>query len=412
MTNQSIAGKRSFRAILSTVIALVLIMLIFVSTALADTFKQYEVTIIDNGESITVTTTETEPIEILNTAGITLKSNDKLDITSFNEGEGGKIVISRLNTINVEFSGTIQSYSVWSPTVGNALDEIGVTVNEGDKLNYELDAEVQDGMVINIQSAFSVSLTVDGETNKYAIVEGTVQDLIALAGVQLGDDDYTKPELDTSLEAGMSVKVYRVEYKTVTQTQKIKYSTTKEKDDTLTKGTTKTVTKGVNGEADVTYSVKYVNGEETERVEATRVVTKEPVNAVVKVGTKKVTTSKGASYSSNGVTTKNGYSVGQVIKGKYTHYCACSTCNGNSKGITSSGKKIKNGMSNPYYIACNWLPLGSVISVDGVNYTVVDRGGSGLSTQGRIDIFTPEGHSACYKYGTGSCTITILRLGW
>ena len=69
-------------------------------------------------------------------------------------------------------------------------------------------------------------------------------------------------------------------------------------------------------------------------------------------------------------------------------------------------------MSNPYIVACNWLPLGSIIDVDGVQYTVADRGGRGLSAVGRIDVFTPEGHSACIKKGTGSCKITVLRLGW
>ena len=69
-------------------------------------------------------------------------------------------------------------------------------------------------------------------------------------------------------------------------------------------------------------------------------------------------------------------------------------------------------MENPYYIACNWLPLGTVLDVDGELYTVVDRGGSGLSKQGRIDIFTPGGHSDALRKGTGRCTITIVRLGW
>ena len=53
-----------------------------------------------------------------------------------------------------------------------------------------------------------------------------------------------------------------------------------------------------------------------------------------------------------------------------------------------------------------------VIEVDGVQYTVADRGGSGLSKAGKIDIFTPEGHAACLKKGIGSCTIKIVRLGW
>lgn len=411
MTNQSnVAGRRSLRAILTTVIAILLIVSTFASTAFADTIDQYDVKIVDNGEEFTVTTTETEPIEILNTAGITLLSDDRMDITSFIEGEGGTIVINRLNSINVGFNGTIHTYSVYSSTVGEALNEIGVTVGQNDKVNYDLNDTVQNGMVIDIQAAFSVSLTADGSTASYAIADGTVADLLNLAGITLGKDDYTEPDVSSSLKAGTSVTVYRVEYKTETKSETIKYSTTKKNDSTLAQGKTKVVTKGVDGSKDVTYKVKYVNGEEESRETVSEVVVTKPVNKVVKVGTKKSSTS--AAVASNGVTSKNGYTVGQVISGKYTHYCACAKCNGNSNGITSSGKKISNGMDNPYYVACNWLPLGSVINVDGTNYTVVDRGGSGLSKKGRIDIFTPEGHEACYRYGTGSCTITIVRLGW
>lgn len=411
MTNQSnVAGRRSLRAILTTVIAILLIVSTFASTAFADTIDQYDVKIVDNGEEFTVTTTETEPIEILNTAGITLLSDDRMDITSFIEGEGGTIVINRLNSINVGFNGTIHTYSVYSSTVGEALNEIGVTVGQNDKVNYDLNDTVQNGMVIDIQAAFSVSLTADGSTASYAIADGTVADLLNLAGITLGKDDYTEPDVSSSLKAGTSVTVYRVEYKTETKSETIKYSTTKKNDRTLAQGKTKVVTKGVDGSKDVTYKVKYVNGEEESRETVSEVVVTKPVNKVVKVGTKKSSTS--AAVASNGVTSKNGYTVGQVISGKYTHYCACAKCNGNSNGITSSGKKISNGMDNPYYVACNWLPLGSVINVDGTNYTVVDRGGSGLSKKGRIDIFTPEGHEACYRYGTGSCTITIVRLGW
>ena len=188
------------------------------------------------------------------------------------------------------------------------------------------------------------------------------------------------------------------------------YSTKEKKDSSLEKGDTKTIQQGKNGSKDVTYSVKYVNGVATESTKLTEVVKTQPVEKIVKVGTKKVKHS--ADTTPNGVKSKGGYSVGDTISGRYTHYCACAICNGNSRGITTSGKRIKNGMSNPYYVACNWLPLGSVIEVDGTNYTVVDRGGSGLSRKGRIDIFTPEGHKACYKYGTGSCKIKIVRLGW
>ena len=361
-------------------------------------------------EKITVTTNETEPIEILNDAGITLTSDDVIDITKFEAHEGGTITISRNNTINVKFGETIKTYKVYAATVGDALNEIGIKIGKDDKLNLDASTPVENGMTVEIESALTVTLKVDGKTEKFTTTNSTVGDLLKLAGVTLGENDYVTPSADKKLTDKQTVEVFRVEYKTQSKTESVAYSTKEKKDSSLEKGDTKTVQQGKNGSKDVTYSVKYVNGVATESTKLTEVVKTQPVEKIVKVGTKEVKHS--ADTTPNGVKSKGGYSVGDTISGRYTHYCACAICNGNSRGITTSGKRIKNGMSNPYYVACNWLPLGSVIEVDGTNYTVVDRGGSGLSRRGRIDIFTPEGHKACYKYGTGSCKIKIVRLGW
>lgn len=410
MTNQSKdAGSRSLRAILQAVIAIFLILSTFAVTALADTLHSYEVKVIDGVTESTITTTETEPIEILTKAGINLSADDKINSSDFSKGEGGTIVINRLNTIRLEYNGNIQSYNVYSATVEEALKELGIELDSKTSVNCSLTAPIKNKMVIRVFKNATVTLTADDKTAKYKNVKGTVADLISLAGIKLDEHDYTEPSLDTALTNGMDILVCRVEYKVTKKTESVKYSTVKKSDKKLAKGVTATVTKGVKGKKTVTYNVKYVNGEVDSKEVLSQKTNKKATSKVVKVGTKKVT---GAKVKSNGVDSKNGYKVGQVIEGKYTHYCACAKCNGNSKGITSSGKKISNGMKNPYYIACNWLPLGTVVEVDGVCYTVVDRGGSGLSKKGRIDIFTPEGHSACYKYGTGACKITILRLGW
>lgn len=400
------------RAVLTAVVTFVLAIAIFATTAFAGLATQYNVEIVvDSNDAIVITTNETEPIEILSQANITLADSDKLDISGFRSGEGGTIKIDKLNNINVEFDGVINTYSVYEDTVGEALDNLGIELSENSKINYELTDAVKDGMVITIKSAKSVTLTADGKSAKYAIYQGTVTDLLELAQITLGEDDYTEPSLDTELEANMKVTVYRVEYKTVTETEEVKFITTTVKKSSMNEGTQKVVTQGVNGEDQVSYEVKYVNGKEESRTETERTTVKKPVNKVVNVGTKKVSSSGSSTVKSNGVTSKNGYTVGQKISGRYTHYCACASC-GSGSGVTASGKKVYNGMANPYYVACNWLPMGSVIRVDGKNYTVVDRGGSGLSTVGRIDIFTPEGHAACYRYGTGRCSIEIVRLGW
>lgn len=397
--------KHISRALVATVIAFVIVTCIFATNAFAGMANEYNVVIDDNGNEYTITTDEKEPIEILNEANIILGANDKLNISSFEDGVGGTIVIDRLNTVNVKSGATISSYEVYANTVGEAFEEIGIDTTNC-TVNYENDAPIVNGMVIEVQLPNAVTINADGKSLSIKTPNKTVAEALESAGITLGKDDYTEPATDVVVKDGMVINVFRVETKTVDINEEIAYKTTRKEDSSLKRGSSRVEVSGKKGEKVTTYQITYVNGKEQTRNELSSKVITEPVNRVEIVGTKPF------KATPNGVSSKGGYHVGQTIRGRYTHYCACSICCGKSDGITASGKKVYNGMSNPYYIACNWLPIGSVVSVDGVEYTVVDRGGSGLSKQGRIDIFTPEGHAACYQKGTGSCSITIVRLGW
>ena len=65
---------------------------------------------------------------------------------------------------------------------------------------------------------------------------------------------------------------------------------------------------------------------------------------------------------------------------KITHYCSCNQCCGWSTGITASGTYATAGRT----VACNSLPFGTRIIINGNVYTVEDTGGMGGNT---IDIF-------------------------
>lgn len=288
MINQSSASgfKGISRAILTAVISFVVVMGIFATSAFAGLVSQYNVEIMIDNDSVVITTNETEPIEILSQANITLAESDKLDITGFTSGEGGIIKIDKRNNINIEFDGVINSYDVYADNVGDACKELGINVDSNVKINYALTDAVKDGMVITIQSTKNVTLTVDGKTSKYAVCQGTVKDLLTLAQVTLGKDDYTNPSLDTELKENMSVAVVRVEYKTVTEKQAVKFKTVRKNDSSLASGTEKVITNGADGESEISYKVKYVDGKEEEKTELSRKTVKEPVNKVVTVGTK------------------------------------------------------------------------------------------------------------------------------
>lgn len=288
MINQSNAGglKGLSRAVLTAVIAFIVAIGIFATTAFAGLVSQYNVEIQIDNDSFVVTTNETEPIEILSQANITLADSDKLDISAFTGSEGSVIRIDKLNNVNIEFDGAINSYSVYADTVGEALNELGISSDGKLKANYELTDSIKDGMVITLQSAKSVTLTVDDTSTKHAVYQGTVSDLLTLAGISLGADDYTEPSLNTELKDNMAVTVYRVEYKTVEKKENISFKTRKQNDSSMNIGTEKILTKGVNGVDEVSYVFKYVNGKEEGKTELSRKTVKKPVNQVVNVGTK------------------------------------------------------------------------------------------------------------------------------
>lgn len=97
-----------------------------------------------------------------------------------------------------------------------------------------------------------------------------------------------------------------------------------------------------------------------------------------------------------------------TIEVEVTHYCACSKCCGNNAdGITASGKPVARGM----VAMSSYYPFGTQIMINGVMYTVEDRGGSGIENDiHRVDIFVPD-HNEALRLGRFTTTATIYRIG-
>lgn len=79
---------------------------------------------------------------------------------------------------------------------------------------------------------------------------------------------------------------------------------------------------------------------------------------------------------------------------KLTAYCACKKCCGKTNGITASGVRAKEGVT----IAADTsvLPFGTVVLIDGHEYTVQDRGGAIKGN--RIDVFF-DSHQKALEFG-------------
>lgn len=144
--------------------------------------------------------------------------------------------------------------------------------------------ETGDNNSIHILRAFTVPVTVDGQTSNIITTGGTVEEVLAEAGIELGEDDETSPARDATVVDGDSITVYRVRYDTYTVQEVVPAETVclytsllyRQQDAELV------VQSGTDGLDEVTYRDKYVDGELTQTDELSRATLSGMVQNIVK----------------------------------------------------------------------------------------------------------------------------------
>ncbi len=106
-------------------------------------------------------------------------------------------------------------------------------------------------------------------------------------GIKLSENDTEGHSKGKSLIDLSEIRIFRVKYDTKAETQPVKYDTEIIYSDKMFVDEKLVVTKGVDGEKRVIFTAKYVVGELEEKYFERERVIKDPVNEVIKVGTKK-----------------------------------------------------------------------------------------------------------------------------
>lgn len=114
----------------------------------------------------------------------------------------------------------------------------------------------------------------------------TVQAILDDAGITLNPHDTITPALNAEVPENGQIVITRIAYEQVVEEFPIPYATNEVKSAALLWGERQVTTEGVNGAEAVTYTVKKVNGVETERKEIFREIAREAVDEVITVGTK------------------------------------------------------------------------------------------------------------------------------
>ena len=175
-------------------------------------------------------------------------------------------------------------------TVKDALDAAKVTLGEKDTVDPRAEAKITaDAKEITVKradaaAAVKVSMTIDGKTSEVSTSAATVEALLKEQKITLGDEDKINAKLTDKVTEGMQIKIVRTVYKEEKKTEKIAFDTEETTSDSLAEGESQVTREGVEGEKEVTYKVKYVDGKETGREVVSEKVIKEPVNKQVTVG--------------------------------------------------------------------------------------------------------------------------------
>ena len=96
-----------------------------------------------------------------------------------------------------------------------------------------------------------------------------------------------------------------------------------------------------------------------------------------------------------------------------TFYDNCEKCCGKKPshpayGITASGDRTRHG-----YVACNWLPFGTTLEIEGLGaFTVKDRGAKSIfgtkeNPKKRLDVWVPS-HTEALKLGKQVRRVRVL----
>ena len=345
------------------------------------------------------------------------------------------------STYLINDGGRVLLHSTYATDPATILNEAGLPLGEEDTYTTQ---EGSDFLEIRVQRKQLVTVIYNGKT-KYVTTYGeSVGSLLSRLNLILEADSVLSVPHDTLTYDGMVLTISKTTSTEQTYTTAIPYETVYCYDSSLAEGEEVVLTAGADGQLLCTAIVNYVDGREVSRTVLSEDVVRQPVNAVVAIGTyvdapeqvpmpsvptptqpaptqpaptQPAPTQPAVPSLPQGTgmpTEGDGYittSTGEVLKisGKMTVKATAYSCNG-EPGITYSGTPARVGAvaSDPSVI-----PLGTkmyVVSNDGeyIYGTCIAEDIGGAIKGNMLDLYFNT-FDECWIFGIRECTVYFLE---
>ncbi|TKG62051.1 resuscitation-promoting factor [Prauserella endophytica] len=229
--------------------------------------------------------------EVLEDAGITVGAHDALSPSpQAAVGDGGVITLERGRQLNLIVDGEQREAWVRATTVGEALEQLGLQDlnKQGTWFSAPVGGEVPlEGMTLEVKTLKNITLFDGGnQPRELSTTAVTAEELLKELNLSLGPKDKIEGGLEFKIHDGASVHISRTGVSVINETEVIEPKVRTIEDPELEQGTEIVEEEGVPGEEIVTYRITKENDQEIAREELSSKIIKAAKDRVIRVGTK------------------------------------------------------------------------------------------------------------------------------
>lgn len=237
-----------------------------------------------DGTRETVTTYAASPEDLLVRTDLA-QSHEAIESADIISG-GDIVKVRRPRTVVLVTDSGYRSVEAFGLTVGEALEHMGLKVEDGDLVVPAASTPLLDGMPLFVREKISVSVKADGVSREVVSSAPTVRALLAHASIKLGPADYSVPSLSSTPEQGATLSVVRVGTRTETKRIDVAFDVETERDAKLDRGKQRIAREGREGIREIRYRLTVENGKVTSRKLVKSEIVREPIDKIVIVGTR------------------------------------------------------------------------------------------------------------------------------
>ncbi|MBN2117056.1 MAG: DUF348 domain-containing protein [Anaerolineales bacterium] len=306
------------------------------------------VTILDKDKTLTLQTDERIPSALLNQAGITLNSNDRVLLNGLavtpdqpipnlpTTNSPITLQIRRAASLTIITADGEQKRQSSAFTVGEALAEASIWLRAGDEVAPALETPITEGMTITVTGPRSLTVSVDGKTVQIQSSARTVGEALAEAGIPLIGLDYSLPAEKDPLPSDGQIRLVHVRESLILAQKPIPFENDFQASADVPLDQTQIIQPGENGLSVQRIRVRYEDGKEISRLTEDETMVRPPQTRILAYGTKieiKTTVVDGVTIE-----------YWRAVQMYATSYSPCRSGGDRCYSGTSSGKSLRKGM--------------------------------------------------------------------